>query len=162
MSGGAQEPGAGPVRPAIALVFATAAFVALLIFGLGMTSLVTGQDVIDTPGLGQVPGVVATACAVLAFVAGLWAAVRQRPASFWGSAWTTAAAYLGYLAGMWFGALVTGAGPAVAAAIAGRVATSWFGLVVAGAAFVSAWGGIALVRTRAHRPRWPWEDEDDE
>lgn len=156
------QPDGGPVRPVTALVFATAAFVALLIFGLGMTSLATGEDVVATPGLGQIPGIVATTLATLVFAGGLWAAVRRSPASYWGSAWTTAATFLGYVGGLWFGAVATGAGPAVAASVAGRIATSWFGLVVAAAAFVCSWGGIALVRTRARRPRWPWEDEFDE
>lgn len=161
MAGAAQSEG-GPVRPITALVFATAAFVALLIFGLGMTSLATGEDVIATPGLGQIPGIIATTLATLAFAAGLWAAVRRSPASYWGSAWTTAATFLAYVGGLWFAAVATGADLAVAAAIAGRIATSWFGLVIAAAAFVCSWGGIALVRTRASRPRWPWEDEFDE
>ena len=47
-------------------------------------------------------------------------------------------------------------------ATAGDVLTSWFGIVILGAGAVSGWGGIALARTRAHRPRWPWEDPDDE
>lgn len=156
------ESGGGSVRPATAVVFATAAFVALLIFGLGMTSLAWGQDVIATRGLGQVPGIVATVAGTAAFAAGLWVTVRSEPVTYWGSAWTTAATFLAYLGGLWFGALVTGAGLGVAAAIAGRIATTWFGLVIAVAAFVCAWGGIALVRTRAGRPRWPWEDEFDE
>lgn len=156
------EPGGGSVRPATAVVFATAAVVALLIFGLGMTSLAWGQDVIATRGLGQIPGIVATVVATGAFAVGLWTAVRRRPVSYWGAAWTTAATFLGYLGGMWFGALATGAGLAVAVSIAGRIATSWFGLVIAAAAFVCAWGGVALVRTRSGRPRWPWEDEFDE
>jgi hypothetical protein len=157
--------GGGPVRPLTALVFATIGFFALLIFGLGMTSLATGADVIATPGLGQLPGVAAVILATLAFAAGLWAAIRHaatRHPSYWGAAWTTAAAFLAYLAGVWFGALWADAGLAVATAAAGGVATSWFGLVIAAAALVAAWSGIALVRTRARRPRWPWEDEFDE
>jgi hypothetical protein len=161
MRGPAQS-GGGPVRPVTALGFATAAFVALLIFGLGMTSLFLGEDVVATPGLGQIPGVVATTLAAGVFAAGLWAAIRRPPASYWGSAWTTAATFLAYVGGLWFSAVATGADLAVAAAVAGRIATTWFGLIVAIAAFVSSWGGIALVRTRASRPRWPWEDEFDE
>jgi len=175
------------VRPAVALAFATIGFVALTIFGLGMVSLAIGEDVIATPGLGQVPGVVGVILAVLAFAGGLWAAIGRgrggdavtparpddqggrsgprageaRGPSFWGVAWTTAACFLAYVGGVWFGVLTTGAGLAVAAGVAGRLATSWFGAAVAGAAFVSAWAGIALVRTRAHRPRWPWEDPRD-
>ena len=82
--------------------------------------------------------------------------------SFWGAAWTTAATFIAYLLGLWLGAVTTGADLAVATAVAGRIATTWFGVVVAGAALIASWGGIALVRTRAQRPRWPWEDEFDE
>ena len=90
------------------------------------------------------------------------ASAGARHPSYWGAAWTTAAAFLAYVGGVWFAALFTGADLGVATAVAGRLATSWFGVSVAAAAFVSAWAGIALVRTRAHRPRWPWEDDFDE
>jgi hypothetical protein len=174
----------GSVRPPLALAFATIAFAALTIFGLGMTSLATGEDVIATPGLGQVPGIAGIVCATLAFAAGLWVAIGRaegdaaarppatgnatprpiapRHPSYWGAAWTTAGCFLAYIGGVWLGALFTGAELGVATGVAGRLATSWFGLVVAAAAFVCAWAGIALVRTRARRPRWPWEDEYDE
>ncbi|HEY9307428.1 MAG TPA: hypothetical protein VIP82_06450 [Microbacterium sp.] len=165
---------AGPVRPPIALAFATIGFVALTIFGLGMTSLILAEDVIATPGLGQIPGAAGVVCATLAFAGGLWAAIARagsgpaggsaaaRHPSYWGAAWTTAAAFLAYVGAVWFAAVFTGADLGVATAVAGRLATSWFGVSVAAAAFVSAWAGIALVRTRAHRPRWPWEDDFDE
>jgi hypothetical protein len=188
---GAGAASAGPVRPPIALAFATIGFVSLTIFGLGMTSLLAGEDVIAAPGLGQIPGIAGVVCATLAFAGGLWASIARagspgdpaapgaeaaagvagasppagagtRHPSYWGAAWTTAAAFLAYVGGVWFGAVFTGADLGVATAVAGRLATSWFGLAVAAAAFVSAWSGIALVRTRAHRPRWPWEDEFDE
>jgi hypothetical protein len=149
------------VRPLTALAFATAAFVALLIFGLGMVSLAIGEDVIATPGLGQTPGILATVLATVAFAVALWAALRRDRPSFWGAAWTTLATFLAYLAGVFVGAAAAG-DLAVAAAVTGRIATTWFGVAIAGAALVSAWGGIALVRTRAGRPRWPWEDEFDE
>ena len=29
-------------------------------------------------------------------------------------------------------------------------------------AFIASWGGIALRRTRARHPRWPWEEHDAE
>jgi hypothetical protein len=173
-------PGAsgGPVRPPVALAFATVGFVALAIFGLGMVSLGTGEDVIATPGLGQIPGIVGMVLSVLAFAGGLWASIARagrvdaatpahaddhgaRQPSFWGVVWTTAAAFLAYIGGVWVGAVATGADLAAASAVAGRLATTWFGAVIAGAAFVSAWAGIALVRTRARRPRWPWENPDE-
>lgn len=155
-------PESGPVRPGLALALATAAFFALLIFGLGMTSLIADQDVIETPGLGQIPGITGTVLTTAAFAAALWAAVRRRPAAYSGALWTALACFLAYVVGVWLGALFSGAGLAVSTAVAGRIATSWFGLVVAAAALLAAWGGIALVRTRAQRPRWPWEDEFDE
>ena len=188
---GADAGSAGPVRPPIALAFATIGFIALTICGLGITSLVTGEDVIATPGLGQIPGAAGVVCATLAFAGGLWGAIAKaggvaaaptsgrdpasasvasgppagagaRHPSYWGAAWTTAAAFIAYVGGVWFAALFTGTDLAVATAVAGRLATSWFGVVVAAAAFVAAWSGIALVRTHAHRPRWPWEDDFDE
>ncbi len=161
MSGEPQATG-GPVRPVTALVFATAGYVALFIFGLGMTSLATAEDVIATPGLGQVPGIVGSVLSTAAFAGALWVAVRRRPASYAGAVWTALACFAGYVGGVWIGALAIGAELAVASPVAGRIATSWFGLVVAAAGFVAGWAGIALVRTRAQRPRWPWEDEFDE
>ena len=152
----------GPVRPLTALAFATTGFIALAIFGLGMTSLILGEDVISTPGLGQLPGIVGMTAATLAFAAGLWAAVRRAPASYWGAGWTAVAAFLGYVGGVWLGALFAGVDPAVATSVAGGLATSWFGAVIAASGFIAAWGGVALVRTHARRPRWPWEDEFDE
>lgn len=154
--------GGGSVRPAVALAFATVGFVALAIFGLGLTSLATNRDVISVPGLGQLPGILGMTASAIGFAVTLWSAVRGPHPSFWSAAACTAVAFLGYLAGVWIGALVNGADPAAAAEAAGRLATEWFGLVVLLAALVAAWGGIALVRTRAGRPRWPWEDEDDQ
>lgn len=192
-AGGEGAAARGPVRPVVALAFATMAFAAFTIFGLGMTTLATGEDVIEAPGLGQVPGVVGVTLAILAFAGGLWAAIGRsaeqdaspagadaadpasnaaapgvrdgrgaRHPSFWGAAWTTAACFLAYVGGVWLGAVLTGVDVSVSTAVAGRLATSWFGLVVALAAFVCSWAGIALVRTRARRPHWPWEDEFDE
>ncbi|MGA7147998.1 MAG: hypothetical protein WBX17_05865 [Microbacterium sp.] len=161
-SGTDSAPDNGPVRPVLALALATVTFFALLIFGLGMTSLIADQDVIATPGLGQIPGITGTVLATGAFAAGLWAAVRRPPAAYIGALWTAVACFLAYVLGVWLGALFSGAGLAVSTAVAGRIATSWFGLVVAVAGALAAWGGIALVRTRAQRPRWPWEDEFDE
>ncbi|SFR94246.1 hypothetical protein SAMN04487846_0928 [Microbacterium sp. cf046] len=152
----------GPVRPLVALGLATVAFVALLIFGLGMVSLILEEDVVEVPGLGQIPGVFATAVTVGAFALVLWLGLRAPKRSYWTALWAAVACYLVYVGGMWIGALVAGGAFSIAAEVAGRIATTWFGAVVAAAAAVSAWGGIALSRTRAERPRWPWEDEFDE
>lgn len=163
---GPRDEGAGPVRPAVAVALATIGFFALLILGLGLTSLITNADVVAVPGLGQLPGVVATSAATVVFALGLASAVRRRPGarnpSFWAVAWIVPAVLLAYLVGLGFTAVVTGADLAAAAAAVGQVATSSFAVVILAAAAVASWAGIALVRTRAHRPRWPWEGDEDE
>lgn len=158
MTDPAQTPG---VSPPVAVAFATTGFVALLIMGLGMLSLALDADVIGVPGLGQVPGITGTVLAVAAFAASLWPWVRRRP-HFAGSLVCAVAVFLAYPAGIWGGAVLSGADTAAAAAAAGGVATGWTGLVVASAGLVAAGGGIALVRRRRERPRWPWEDPFDE
>ncbi len=47
------------------------------------------------------------------------------------------------------------------AAAIGGFATSWFAVVLASAALVAGWVAVALVRTGADRPRWPWERDED-
>lgn len=161
MSGTADSSG-GPVRPLVALALATVSFVALLIFSLGMVSLVRSADIIESPGLGQIPGIFATTVTIGAFALTLWIGLRKPQPSFWSALWAAAACYLAYVGAVWIGALVASEEFAVASEVAGRIATTWFGVAVAAAAALAAWGGIALARTRSERPRWPWEDEFDE
>ena len=152
----------GPVRPSVALAFAVVGFVALLVCGLGVVSLVSDADPISARGFGQLPGILGTVAAAVAFAGVLWGSVRRGRPSFWGALWTAAATFLCYLVGVGIGALAQGADPALTASVVGRLATTWFGAVVAGAALVASWGGIALVRTHARRPRWPWERDEEE
>lgn len=159
---GSTPPPREPVRPVVALAFCLAGFVALIIAGLGVVALATDQDVIATPGLGQLPGVLGIVLAAGVFSLVLWSAVRRAHPSFWNALWVGLASFLGYLVGVGVGVLLTGADPAVAAGVAGRLATGWFGVVVIVAALVSAWSAIALVRTSARRPQWPWERDDDQ
>ena len=154
--------GAPRVSPPVAVAFATVGFVTLVIFGFGMLSLALGEDVIVVGGIGQLPGILSVSLATLAFALLLAIVVRRPAPSFWAVAWITAAVFLVYLVALGFGALAVGAGVATAAAAAGHVATTWFGAIPAAAAAVAAWGGIALVRTRADRPQWPWERDIDE
>lgn len=156
------EGAGGQVSPPVALAFATTGFIALLIFGLGMLSLFLQQDVIEAPGLGQVPGITAVVFSTGAFALGLWTSVRMLHPSFLSVIWISAATVLAYLAGLWLAAVFTGTDLGVATGVVGRIATGWFGVVIAASAAVSSWAGIALVRTRARRPEWPWErDEED-
>lgn len=152
----------GPVRPAVAWGLATVTFVALLIFGLGMTSLVLDADIVEEPGLGQLPGVFATTAATAAFGLSLWLTLRAAQPSYLGALWAAIACVVAYVIAIWLGVLVASSELATATEVAGRIATSWFGLVVALTGAVAAAGGIALARTRSQRPRWPWEDEFDE
>lgn len=161
MAGPADSSG-GPIRPPVALGLATVTFVALLIFALGMVSLVLGADIVQTPGLGQLPGVFATAATTVVFAVVLWLVLRTAKPRYRGALTAAVACYLAYVVTIWLGVLVASGEFATAGEVAGRIATTWFGLVVALAAGLSAAGGIALVRTRSDRPRWPWEDEFDE
>lgn len=149
------------VSPAVALAFAVIGFVALLVFGLGMLSLLLDRDVIEVPGLGQMPGVIGAVVATGLVAAALWSALRRRRPSFGASLTCAAGAYIGYIVGVWLGAAFTGVDLAAAAAAAGGVALSGFGLVLAAAGLIAGWGGVALVRTRSDRPRWPWERNAD-
>jgi hypothetical protein len=150
----------GPVRPPVALAFALLGFVALMIFGLGMTSLATETDVISTPGFGQFPGIFGAVFAAAAFAGTLWAFVRRENPSFWGALIVAVATFLAYLLGVGLVALIVGADPAAAVDTVGHLATTWYGAVVFGSALIAAWSGIALVRTHARRPRWPWEKRE--
>lgn len=152
----------GPVRPVLALALGVIAYAALAIFGLGMTSLIVGRDVIDVPGLGQIPGVVGMLVSITAVAASIWAVVRPSQPSYVGAVGGVLAAYLGYLLGLLVGAVTGGVDVAAATAAVGTIAVSWFGAALAAAGGAAAWGAIALVRTRAERPRWPWEADEDE
>ena len=140
----------------------TAAFGALVICALGVTSLVLDQDVIAVAGLGQVPGVIGTVFAIGAFAIVVWLTVSRPHPSYWGAGIAAVVTALAYPLGVWFGAVISGADLAAAAGAAGGVLISWFGFVIALAAFACSWAGVALVRTNARRPRWPWEDPEDE
>lgn len=159
---GASPAEGGPVRRSIAVAFASVGFVALAICGLGVTSLVLDEDVISTPGGGQVPGIVGMIVALAVFAGSLAVALRAPHPSFWNAPVVALAVFLLYGGGVAIGAAIAGVDPAAAVAAAGRTLVSWFGVIVAAAAVIAAWAGIALVRTRARRPRWGWEGDEDE
>ncbi|MFT4221212.1 MAG: hypothetical protein QM611_11960 [Microbacterium sp.] len=127
-----------------------------------MASLLTSSDVIETPGFGALPGVIGVVAAAGALTAVVLPALQAPHPSFVASLWSAAAAYLGYLAGVWVCALVMGVDPAAATSVVGRLAIGWWAPIVAAAAFVCAWAAVALRRTRAERPHWPWERDDEE
>lgn len=159
--GGSPAGSGSPVRPALALALTAAGFVALLIAGFGIVSLLTDTEVIGIPGLGAVPGAAAFAAATAAFAGLTWLSVRVPRPSFVSVVAVVAAVFLAYLAGLWAGALATGTDAGRATAAVGGFVGSPFAVMLAASAAVCAWVAVALVRTRASPPRWPWEDDDD-
>lgn len=150
------------VTPPVAVVFATVTFVALGIGGLGVASLVLDRDVIPVTGLGPIPGVIGLVVATALFAGILLWGLRAEPAGYLTAVPCALGAYVGELAGIAAGGLFSGADPARAVAAAGTVALGWPGGVLAAAALLAAVFGVFLVRVRTERPRWTWEDEDDD
>ncbi|ALJ18985.1 hypothetical protein [Microbacterium sp. No. 7] len=149
------------VQPRMATAFSTVGFFALLIASFGIGSLLLDVDVIATPGVGVLAGVLAAGAAIGAFLLVLWRGTAVARPTYRVSGVAVVATVAAYLAGLWIGAVVQGADVGLASAAVGGFVTSWFVLVLAVCAFVAAWAGIALVRTRAQRPRWRWENRDD-
>ena len=153
-------PQQGGLPPRLAVAFTSAAFFAVLIAGFGVLSLLSDTEVLPVSGLGQVPGIAGTALAVIAFVAGAAGATRGPRPRFGSVAGVVVVSFLGYLLGVLIGAVLAGVDVARAVAAVGAFATSWFAVVLAVAAGACAWTAVALVRTHAGRPRWPWEHDE--
>lgn len=124
-----------------------------------MTSLITDTDVIATPGLSAIPGAAGMVGACAGFTGGIWPGLRRPHPTYFAALWAALGAIIAHLALVWIAALVTGAGPAKAGAAVGAIVTGWTTLVIAAAAFVAAWATVAVRRTRARPPRWPWEQD---
>jgi len=146
----------------LALVIGFVGFATLSILGLGMLSYFADIDILSIPGLDWWPAIVAMIFAILAFCWMLWPALRRDPPSFLAvpaAALVTAVAHLIALA---LAALLSGVGTAAAIAAVSQLIMRGSSLVVLLAAAVGAWVAIALRRTRAHAPQWPWEERDAE
>lgn len=154
-------PESAGVPPVLAVVFATIGFFALTIFGLGGLSVLTDRDIIATPGLGQWPGIGGMAAAVLAFALLLWSTVRRSAPTFVSAVVIAVATALVHLAGVWVAVVSVTASALLATAVAGDLVRGGASAVLLVAAAISAWAGIALRRTRARHPLWPWERDDD-
>lgn len=135
--------------------------VALIIAGLGMTSLLLDEPVIATPGLGQAPGVIAVTASVVVFAAVLWGALGR--ARVIGTVVVSAlTAFLSYVLALAIGVATVGADVGAALGVAGRAATSWPGAVIAVAAALSAALAVAVAAGAGTSARWPWERDDDD
>ncbi|MCR2825110.1 hypothetical protein [Microbacterium sp. zg.Y909] len=150
------------MAPATAIVFALVGYFALLVCGLGVTSLVSDRSVLVAPGAGPIPGVVGAAVSIVAVALVLVITLRAPRPSYGVAALTALMAFLGYVLGLVIGVVVAGVDAGLLAALAGSFVLSWFAVVVAAVGAVAGWAAVALVRTRADRPRWPWENDEDE
>lgn len=155
-------PRSSGVSALLALVLATIGFFALVIFGLGAVTVVTGRDIIAVPGLGQAPGATAMVLAVATFAGSLWASVRRPHPSFLSTFTISLGTGLAHLLVLWAAVLIGTGDIVIATVVAGDLIRGGASVVVLAASAIAGWCGIALRRTRAQQPRWPWERDDEE
>lgn len=155
-------PESAGVSAVLALVLAIISFFALAVFGLGAVSIATDSDIIAVRGLGPLPGAFGMLAAVVAFGLTLWSSLRRTPLSYASALAVALATALTHLAVVWIGVAAASGDLIVATVVAGDLVRGGASAVLLVAAAIAAWGGIALRRTRAQHPQWPWEREDDE
>lgn len=155
-------PESAGVSAVLALVLSSVGFFALAVFGLGALSVATDTDIISVPGLGPVPGAAGMAAAVAAFALALGGALRRQHPSFLSVPTTALATALAHLVVVWFGVVIASGELVTATAVAGQFVRGGASAVLLVAAAIAGWSGIALRRTRAGRPRWPWEQDDED
>ena len=148
-------------RRAAATAAGVVLFATVLIAAFGFVSLLLDEDVIVTPSLGQVPGVIAVGASLASMALTIW--VRMPAPGVWGTLlWSGLAAFLGYLAGLGVASVFATADGVLALSAVGRAATTWRGLVVIAAAILGAAMALAIARGAGGNARWPWERDDDE
>ncbi|NHI15583.1 hypothetical protein [Microbacterium excoecariae] len=138
--------------------FATAGYLALLVAGLGVSSLALDEDVIRTRGVGVVPAYVAAGAAIAVFALLVRQTVARERPSYVAAAGVALAAGATHALVLGAGALVGAGDLGVALGAVSEVLIGWVEPVVALTAAVAAGAAIAVRRTGAERPRWPWED----
>ena len=124
--------------------------------------MATDTDIIAVPDLGQAPGVVGMLVAVVAFGLMLGSTLRRRRPSYVATIAIALVAALLHLVTVWIVVLVGDGDIVLATAVAGDLVRGGASAVLLVAGLIAAWGGIALRRTRAEHPRWPWERHDEE
>jgi hypothetical protein len=144
------------------VALATISFFALAVFGLGALSVATDADIIAVRDLGQAPGVIGMLAAVVSFALMLWSTLRRGDPSYVATIAIALVTGLVHLAAVWIAVLVGTGSIVLATAVAGDLVRGGASAILLLAALIAAWGGIALRRTRAEHPRWPWERDEDE
>ena len=143
------------------MALATISYFALAVFGLGALSVATDTDIIAVPDLGQAPGVIGMAVAVVVFGLMLWSTLRRHRPSYVATIAISLLAALAHLIAVWL-VVLTGSGIVLATAVVGDLVRGGASAILVAAGLIAAWGGIALRRTRAEHPRWPWERDEEE
>jgi len=143
------------------VALATISYFALAVFGLGALSVATDTDIIAVPDLGQAPGVIGMAVAVVVFGLMLWSTLRRHRPSYVATIAISLLAALAHLIAVWL-VVLTGSGIVLATAVVGDLVRGGASAILVAAGLIAAWGGIALRRTRAEHPRWPWERDEEE
>jgi hypothetical protein len=143
----------------LALVIGFVGFAALCILGLGMLSYFRDIDILSIPGLDWWPAIVAMIFAIAAFCWMLWPTLSRGRPSFLAVPAVALVTAVAHLVALWLAALLSGVGMVSALAAISQLVTRGSSLVVLVSAAVGAWVAIALRRTRAGAPRWPWEDD---
>lgn len=146
----------------LAVVIGFVAFASLTILGLGMLSYFGDLDIISVSGLGSWPAIVGMIVAIVVFSWMLWPALSRRHPSFLAVIPVALVTGFVHLLAVWLAALMSGAGVTAATAAVSQLITRGSTPIVLLAALVAAWAAIALRRTRARAPHWPWEDDDAE
>ncbi|WP_251050561.1 MULTISPECIES: hypothetical protein [unclassified Microbacterium] len=141
---------------------ATIGFFALAVFGLGAVSLLTDADLIAMPGLGPAPGVIGMLSGIVAFAAMSWSTLRTPHPSFTSAFAIALVTGLVHLVGIWLAVMIGSGNAVIATAVAGDFVRGGASVALLLAAAIAAWGGIALRRTKAAQPRWPWERDEEE
>ncbi|MDF2562663.1 MAG: hypothetical protein K0R99_4109 [Microbacterium sp.] len=124
--------------------------------------MATDTDIIAVSGLGQAPGAVGMVAAVVVFALMLWSTLRRGDPSYVATIAIALLTVLTHLAAVWITVVIGSSDFVIATAVAGDLVRGGASAVLLVAALIAAWGGIALRRTRAEHPRWPWEREEDE
>lgn len=155
-------PESAGVSAILALVLATISFFALAVFGLGAVSIATDSDIIAVRGLGPLPGAIGMLAAVVTFALSLRSSLQRTQPSFVSAPAVALATALAHLVVVWIGVAVARGDLIVATVVAGDLVRGGASAVLLAAAAIAAWGGIALRRTRAQHPQWPWERAEDD
>jgi len=150
------------VSSSLALVIGFVGFAALSILGLGMLSFFRDIDILSVPGLDWWPAIVAMILAIAVFCWMLWPTLSRGRPSFLAVPAAALITAVAHLVALWLAALLSGVGTASALAAISQLITRGSSLVVLLAAAIGAWVAIALRRTRAGAPHWPWEGDEAE